>query len=187
MVVSYLLDHRWGAKEIPVDTDQYLKVNSQAARKRKAREILNRVYAVPRIFWEHFISLKSREEKNTFLYYVCMKYYPLVRDFHFEVVLDKWRLLDPSLDVEHVSKFLKKASNQHPEIDEWKESTLKKIGQVLFLMLKEVGIINRNRLRLVFLPDTFWLFFIRQGEGWFLEAMFLTREQRDLLYKKAGL
>lgn len=131
--------------------------------------------------------LKAREEKNTFLYYVCMKCYPLIRDFHFEVILNKWRLLDTTFEKEEVSKFLQRSANQRHEIDEWKESTQNKIIQVLMLMLKEVGIISKNKLRLIFLPDTFWLFFIAHGEGWFLEAMFLTREQRDLLYKKAGL
>jgi hypothetical protein len=167
--------------------DRYLKVNSLAGRKRRLREILNRINSVPAEHWNFYLRLKARDEKNVFMYYVCMKYYALIRDFHLEVILSKWRLLDSSFSKEDVSRFLTRASIQHPEIDEWTESTQKKIVQVLTLMLKESGIVLNEKIRLVFLPDTFWLFFIEHGEGWFLEAMFLTREQRDLLYKKAGL
>lgn len=167
--------------------DRYLKVNSLAGRKRRLREIQNRINSVPPEYWSFYLHLTAREEKNVFMYYVCMKYYSLIRDFHLEVILSKWRMLDPSYSKDEVTKFLTRASLQHPEVDEWTESTRKKIVQVLTLMLKEAGIISNDRIRLVFLPDTFWTFFIEHGEGWFLEAMFLTREQRDLLYKKAGL
>lgn len=186
-VVLFLLENNWSVDDFPIETAQHLKVNAQASRKRKYREVRNRIDAVPREYWEFFAELTTRDEKNAFLYFVCMKYYPLIRDFHFEVILNKWRMLDTDIAPENVAKFLIKASNRHTEIDEWTESTLKKIGQVVMLMLKEVGIVLKNKMRLIFLPDKFWLFFIQQGEGWFLEAMFLSREQRDYLYKKAGL
>jgi hypothetical protein len=186
-VISYMAEHNWTKSEVPIKSDRYIKVNSEAGRKRKLREIRNRIESVPVEYWKRFIDLTSREEKQAFLYYVCMKAYPLVRDFHFEVILNKWRLLDTLFEKDEVSKFLKRASNKHSEIDDWSETTQKKVGQVILLMLKEVGIISKNRIRLVFLPDTFWLFFIEHGEGWFLEAMFLSREQRNFLYKKAGI
>jgi len=170
-----------------IESDKYLKVNSQAARIRRLREIRNRIESIPLEYWGFFQRLTGKDEKNTFIYYVCMKCYPLIRDFHLEVILSKWRLMDTAFSKEDVIKFLTRASNQHPEVDDWKESTHKKVIQVLSLMLKEAGIVSSNKLHLVFLPDTFWLFFIERGEGWFLEAMFLAKEQRDFLYKKAGL
>ncbi len=186
-IINFLEEHPGDDFSPILESDKYLKVNSQAARKRRLREILNRIQSIPQEYWDFYLRLTPKDEKNMFMYYVCMKYYPLVRDFHLDVILSKWRLLDVSYSKDEVLRFLTRASMQHPEVDEWKESTRKKVVQVLTLMLKETGIISNNKLRLVFLPDTFWLFFIEHGEGWFLEAMFLTREQRDLLYKKAGL
>lgn len=186
-IVNFL-EQNPGADVSPIiESDKYLKVNSQAARKRRLREIMNRVQSVPKDYWNFYMGLTGKDEKNLFMYYVCMKYYPLVRDFHLDVVLSKWRSLDTSFSKDEVFRFLTRASLQHPEVDEWKESTRKKVVQVLVLMLKEAGIVSHEKIKLVFLPDTFWLFFIERGEGWFLEAMFITREQRDLLYKKAGL
>jgi len=170
-----------------IESDKYLKVNSLAGRKRRLREILNRVESVPRKYWNFYLRLAGKEEKRVFMYYVCMKAYPLIRDFHLEVILPKWRLLDTAYSKDDILRFLTRSSMQHPEVDEWKESTRKKVVQVITLMLKEVGIVSKNKLHIVYLPDSFWLFFIEHGEGWFLEAMFLTREQRDSLYKKAGL
>lgn len=186
-VISFQAGNQGEDQSRILKNDKYLKVNSLAGRKRRLREIQNRINSVPAEYWNFYLRLKARDEKNVFMYYVCMKYYSLIRDFHLEVILSKWRSLDTSFLKEDVSRFLTRASIQHPEIDEWTESTQKKIVQVLTLMLKEAGIVLNDRIRLIFLPDTFWLFFIEHGEGWFLEAMFLTREQRELLYKKAGL
>lgn len=186
-IIDFLDEHPGDDYALILESDKYLKVNSQAARKRRLREILNRVQSVAKDYWNFYLRLSGKDEKNVFMYYICMKYYPLIRDFHFEVVLSKWRLMDATYSKDEVFRFLTRSSIQHPEVDEWKESTRKKVVQVLTLMLKEAGIVSNNKLRLVFLSDTFWLFFIEHGEGWFLEAMFLSREQRDLLYKKAGL
>ncbi len=186
-IVRFLDENPAGDLSRLIESDRYLKVNSRAGRIRRLREIRNRVESIPFAYWAFFQKLNGKDEKNTFIYYVCMKCYPLIRDFHLDVILSKWRMMDTSFSKEDVVKFLTRASNQHPEVDDWKESTHKKVIQVLSLMLKEAGIVSSNKLHLVFLPDTFWLFFIERGEGWFLEAMFLAREQRDFLYKKAGL
>lgn len=186
-VISFQAENEGEDESRILQNDRYLKVNSLAGRKRRLREIQNRINSVPAKYWNFYLRLKARDEKNVFMYYLCMKYYALIRDFHLEVILSKWRMLDTSFSKDDVSRFLTRASIQHPEIDDWTESTQKKIVQVLTLMLKESGIVSNNKIRLIFLPDKFWLFFIEYGEGWFLEAMFLTREQRDLLYKNAGL
>jgi hypothetical protein len=186
-VIKFMDENDQQNLEVIIKTDKILRVNSVAGRKRRLREILNRIESVPEGYWNFYRQLSGKEEKSVFLYYVCMKYYSLVRDFHLEVILSKWRVLDTSYGKEEVERFLMRASMQHPEVDGWTEGTRKKISQVLTLMLKEVGIVAKEKIRLIFLPDKFWIFFIQHGEGWFLEAMFLTREQRDLLYKKAGL
>ncbi len=186
-IVNFLEENPGGDVSPIIESDKYLKINSLAGRKRRSREIMNRIQSIPKEYWTFFLKLAGKDEKNLFMYYVCMKFYPLVRDFHLDVILTKWRLLDTSFSKDEVFRFLTRASLQHPEVDEWKESTRKKVVQVLALMLKEASIVSHAKIKLVFLPDTFWLFFIERGEGWFLEAMFITREQRDLLYKKAGL
>jgi hypothetical protein len=53
--------------------------------------------------------------------------------------------------------------------------------------MKEAGVIISGKMKQVFLPNEFWLFFIEKGEGWFLEAMFLSKEQRVALSKKVEL
>ena len=109
----------------------------------------------------------------------------MLMDFQLEVVLTKWRQMSTSLGKEDVLKFLKWASIKHPEIDEWKESTLIKISRIAILMLKETGLLVSGKLKPMILPDYFWIYFLEHGEGWFLEAMLLSKEQRQSLLKKA--
>lgn len=163
-----------------------LKINSKKARDRKVKEIIKRYQSVPVEFWSCYHELKSKSEKMVFLYFVCLKTYSLIRDFHWEVALTKWRQLDINLIKQDFMRFLNRSSDKHFEIDEWSETTKEKLGQVILLMMKEAGIIVSGKMKQVFLPSEFWLFFIKNGEGWFLEAMFLSKEQRDVLNKNIG-
>lgn len=165
----------------------FLKINSQKSRDRKVKEITKRYQSVPTDFWDFYQELSSKKEKLAFLYFVCLKTYSIIRDFHWEVALNKWRQLEVALSKMDFTRFLNWASNKHHEIDEWSETTKAKLAQVILLMMKEAGIIVDGKMEQIFLPDEFWSFFIRQGEGWFLEALFLSKDQRDALHKKVGV
>lgn len=182
--IEYVLAN--GISEIKKFTDEgkFLKINSKKARDTKVREIIRRYNSLPVSFWEYYHQLHSKNEKITFLYFACLKTYAIVRDFHWEVVLNKWRQLDVNLSKKDFTRFLNRASDKHHEIDEWSDNTKSKIAQVIFLMMKEAGVIVSGKMQQVFLPDDFWFFFIANGEGWFLEAMFLSKEQRNFLSKK---
>lgn len=166
------------------DEGKFLKINSKKARDTKVREIMRRYNSLPVDFWKYYHQLHSKNEKITFLYFTCLKTYAIVRDFHWEVVLNKWRQLDINLSKKDFARFLNRASDKHHEIDEWSDNTKAKIAQVIFLMMKEAGVIVNGKMQQVFLPDDFWFFFVTNGEGWFLEAMFLSKEQRNFLSKK---
>lgn len=167
-----------------IQTDEFLKINSISSRKRKVAEILNRTKAVGSDYWNFYNTLKSKDEKKVFLYFVCLKKYALIRDFHLEIVLNKWRQLDTTIDKNDVLRFLKWASDKHPEIDNWTVNSLDKIAQIINLMLKETGLLVKAKLQQVYMPTEFWMFFVDKGESWFLEAMLLTKEQRENLFSK---
>ena len=161
-----------------------MKINSLNSRDRKVKEIVKRYQSVPVEYWDYYVTLNSNDEKMAFLYFICLKTYNIIRDFHWDVVLNKWRQLDSKLTKHDFTRFLNWSSDKHHEIDEWSETTKAKMAQVALLMMKEVGINKNGKMQKVLLPDTFWEYFIKKGEGWFLEAMFLPKAQRDALHKK---
>lgn len=164
---------------------QVLTINSEPARIRQARELLKRYDSVEKSFWNFYMNLTGKDARRFAVYYSCLKTYPLVLDFHMEVVLIKWRQMNSVVDKSDVIKFLKWAAVNHPEIDKWKESTPTKISRIIIQMLRESGLLVDGKLTPIILPDSFWIYFLEHGEGWFLEAMLLSKEQRESILKKA--
>lgn len=183
-VVSFMADEN-ADRQLIAKSNLVLTINSNAARIRQARELLKRYDALNPNFWEFYRSQTSKDARRFAVYYACLKTYQLVLDFHLEVVLSKWRQLNTNIEYADVIKFLKWASDKHTEIDEWKETTLIKISRIVVRMLKESGLLVEGKLQPVLLPDSFWIYFLEHGEGWFLEAMLLSKEQRESLLNKA--
>jgi hypothetical protein len=183
-VVSFLAS-KSADRQLIANSSEVLTINSAAAKVRQGRELLKRYDAVETSFWDFYSSLPDKDSRKFAVYYACLKTYPMLMDFQLEVVLTKWRQMSNSLDKDDMLKFLKWASIKHPEIDEWKESTLVKISRISILMLKETGLLVSGKLKPMILPDNFWIYFLEHGEGWFLEAMLLSKEQRQSLLKKA--
>ena len=159
--------------EAEIITGNLTKINAQASRKRKILEIKRRFEQSDNSLWEYFINASASEQK-AILYYNCLKTYQILQDFHIEILMDKWSKYDLELTNTDYSSFLFSKSDQHPEILEWTTNTQTKLIQIAKLMLKEVGILEGNKLRQLYLPDSFWEFFINMGELWYLEAMFLN-------------
>lgn len=183
VVVNFILDKGHNYIKQLTETDNILKINSLVARKVKVGEILKRYKSADADLWKIYLNLKSKDEKKAFLYYICLKTYNLIRDFHMEVVITKWRQLETKLDREDVKRFLIRASDDHSEIDKWTDNTINKVAQVIILMMKEAGLLENGKLNQVYLPEYFWTYFIKAGDSWFLEAMLLSKEQRQNLIK----
>ncbi len=179
-VIKFFQTHSLGDSKKLIESNEFLKINSINSRKRRVQEILKRIETVPIDYWEFYNNLTTKDEKKVFLYFVCLKKYILIRDFHLEIVINKWRLLDSNLNKADILRFLKWASEKHPEIDEWTASTIDKIAQIIILMLKETNLLLNGKLKKVHLNQDFWPFFWNHGESWFLEAMLLSKEEREI-------
>ena len=53
-------------------------------------------------------------------------------------------------------------------------------------MLKEVGILEGERLTAVDAPDSFWQRFLPTGDVWFLEAMLLSQPRRGTIINQTA-
>jgi len=155
-----------------------LDVNSRSGRERRLREVERRLERVDPGVWEDFLRCSSSEQKGI-LYYACMKAYPLIADIHMNAVLPAWRSITQELHRSDIQRFLDEQADAHPEIDQWSDGTLDKVQQVVLKMLRDVGLLKGNRLRRLQLPRSFWERFVRVGDVWFLEAMFLNKEERS--------
>lgn len=155
-----------------------LDVNSHRGRNRKAMEVVRRLESADQSVWEDFLGL-SPAEQQLILYYCCLKTYRLLFDFHMDVVLPKWQSFDRELRPHDARRFLERRADDHPEIDDWGESTWEKARQVMLKMLREAGLLEDGTLQVPQVPSAFWERFVRVGDIWFLEAAFLKERDRS--------
>lgn len=164
---------------------EVLDINSRSGRERRFREIERRLEHVNQDVWDDFLRC-SPAEQQVILYYTCMKAYPLIADIHMNAVLPAWRSITQELHRSDVQRFLDAQADTHPEIDEWSDATYDKVQQVILKMLRDVGLLRENRLQPVQLRHSFWERFVAEGDVWFLEAMFLNKEERSAVISRVS-
>jgi hypothetical protein len=154
---------------------------SESSQKRIAAEILNRLRSTPQSIWRQVPSLPSKERRIA-LYYLILKAHPFLFDFHMEILLQKWRVMDKSFSKDDVLKFIEKNMDEHPEMESWSEDSKRRISRTVKLLLDQIDLINEKlKLQPVKASQRLWELFIQEGETWFLEAMLLNKQERERL------
>jgi len=165
------------AKELlnqEIGENRLLCINSLNSRKRVVSELQRRFHAVPKSFWNHYLSLSERAQRVALLY-VILKTYQLLFDMHIYVTLNLWRSASAELQSSDVMLYLNELAAQDSFVDSWTEATRKKVASVYVLMLHQAGLMKSGSSALCEpdLDDEDWIDYIRMGEAWFLEACFL--------------
>lgn len=177
-LLPYLNDEKIKIISEQIKTNTLLQTNSQAARQRIIQEVKKRYMAVGSDSFSFFKDI-SQNERKVFLFYTCLKTYSILFDFLFDVIIDKWLSRDIDIDKSTVLYFLDKQSSSHPEIDDWKETTIQKVSSVMIRMLNEVGLLITGRLHPLEAPNVFWNYFVENGDSWFLQICLLNKERRN--------
>jgi len=77
------------------------------------------------------------------------KHHAFIRDFVIEVIREKTLVFDYRINASDLNSFIKTKAYQHPELEEFSDSTLKKAKQVMFRMLEQAGIINNTKEKII--------------------------------------
>lgn len=182
-ILKYILNNELELKKDEIIKKNIIKINSESSRKRVLQEIRKRNEAVDKSVWGNFEKLSTREQK-ILLFYSTVKTYPILNDFMKDVIVNKWKSLKKDFSDREIEIFLNKKTAEHPEIEEWSETTRAKVIQVIQRILKEVGILKNNKLNSLESEDHFWKFFVKLGDPWFLEYALLNKEQRERIIKR---
>ena len=157
-----------------IEENRLLCINSLNSRKRVVTELQRRYNAVPRPFWESYLSLSERAQRVALLYAI-LKAYQLLFDIHICVTLSLWRSASAELQGSDVMLYLNELAAQDAFVDSWTVATRKKVVTTYILMLHQAGLMRDGSsvLCVPYLADDEWINYIRIGEAWFLEACFL--------------
>ncbi len=152
-----------------------LQINSETARSRTIAEISKRYNAMPEYFWNDFNEM-SYDDKKIAIFYVIMKTYKIVFDFHVNVTMKKWNSISKSVTIDDVEMELNELAAQDEFVDSWSEKTKQKVESTYLTILRKVGMLDMNN-NLTAIKASNFEYYIQQGEAWFLEACLLMPYQ----------
>lgn len=152
-----------------VRENRYLMMNSENTRKRCVSELQKRYNAVPRSFWEYYVTL-SEEDQRIALLYSLQKAYLVLRELHENVVVKRWFSIDKTLRAQDLMMEIYNIASRDEFVDSWSEETYAKIVSWYQTVLVQVGILSRtgHKLSPVHFTNDSW--FRQNGEIWFLDA-----------------
>jgi len=165
-----------------IEENNLLHINSLNSRKRVVVELQRRYRAVPDDFWDYYSQLDEKGQRVA-LFYVLLKAYYLLFEIHLNVAVPMYRAMNLELSTGDVAMYLNEVAAQDSFVDSWSEATRKKVISVYILMLHQAGLLENGSSNLCKpdLEDSAWMYYIRLGEAWFLEACFLpTYEINDI-------
>lgn len=142
-------------------------------------ELKKRIKAVDQDFWNCYQQSTS-EEKKLLLFYLCVKTYQLVWDFHFKVTVPGFWAYRHQLDDYAYKMYLDELSSKDEEVNSWSESTRKKCITNYVRMLNEAGLLN-SKLEKPHVDNSFYCCFLKWGQQWALDIYLLTKQEKELI------
>ena len=143
-VAELYLEHKNWSQVSRIATDSnLLQYRTVSALKRTLSEIVSRL----KLLSDEAINLLVngyKEEKLQILWLaVCLRY-PFIYEFSVEVVRKKYRSMQYKIEQFDFDAFFNSKMNYHESLENITGTTRKKLKQVLFKMMKEAEIIDRD-------------------------------------------
>lgn len=140
----FIESYSWEVAQKSIMDNNILKTRTSSTAKRLYYEISLRLKKLPQETIEYLINSTNEDEKKQILWYCICKRYPLISDFSKEVLQKKILSLDYTLSSVDYDRFFNQKAQWHCELEKISTKTSKKIKQVLFKMLKEVGYLTET-------------------------------------------
>lgn len=161
--------------------NRVLHINAETSRKKAIGEFKRRYKSVPPGFWHDFLNL-SREDQTVALFFVMLKTYKILFDFHVNVTMRKWNSVVRQVELSDLMIELYEIAARDAFVDTWSDATKKKVAGSYLTILKKVGMVDyQGALQTLSCGNIDY--YLRIGEPWFLEACLLQPYQIENIKK----
>lgn len=143
-LVQLLLDRGWEITRQLVATEDVLQKGNQRTSNHQAVELLARLAKLPPALLEALPKLDTEAQRQLLFVGICLTF-QFIADFVTEVVMLKLQLHSRQLYESDYRAFVEQKRESHPELTRLTENTQKKLRQVLFKMLEQVGLLKSTR------------------------------------------
>ena len=143
LLLKKVSDEEWGQQ---IQTNNVLQKRSPATAYRYGRAIRSRLELLEPEFWK---ALRDGDDElaTQVTFVSALNRNLLLVEFMEQVVKDAYAAHVEKLELYQWLDFLEDCGNKDHRIYDWQESTKKKMGGVVFRMLKEVGYLENVRMK----------------------------------------
>lgn len=131
----------WAVVRQLIGKDNLLQARTVSSGFRLAREAAQRLAVLTDTELD-LLADASATERGYLMWAAACRRYAFIGEFADEVVRERFVLLTRTLTHDDFNAFVRGKALWHPELDELKESTLKKLRAVVFRMLTEAGLLT---------------------------------------------
>lgn len=169
-----------------IQQNNLLKINSESARKRTVAEIVKRFSHTQTSFWGFYIN-RNEEEQKLLLFYLCLRVYRLMFDFHFNVTIKQWNSSTPIVEPYLYQMELNEIAGRDEKVYNWTDLTKAKVISVYMRILKDIDMLDPKsfRLKSINSDEQFFSYFIKIKEVWFLDACLLNSQIKKQIIESA--
>jgi len=161
-----------------IKQNNLLKINSENSRKRTVSEIVKRLSYVNNLFWKTYAN-QTESEQKLMLFYLCLKAYKLMFDFHFNVTVKQWNSSIQETAPYLYNMRLSEIGSKDETVDKWTDLTKEKVVSVYMKILKDIMMLDdNNKLKAINVPNAFFRYFVKNQELWFLDACLLDSQKK---------
>jgi hypothetical protein len=158
---------------VEVEENRLLGIKTRVARQRMVYEMKRRFANTLPGFWNFFFE-RTEPEQRLMLFFLCLKTYHLMLDFHLEVTLKRWKAMSGTLEIFDLQMRLDEIASMDEDVGAWSELTKQKTITVYLRTLKESGLFkNEHLIKPTQTEPDLWEYFIKNGESWFPGACFV--------------
>lgn len=177
------------SKELVIEEikqNNVLRINSESARKRIVGEIRKRYITQDKEFWQLYQEC-GEETQKILLFYVCLKTYKLVFDFHFNVTLPIWNSSNRIVDSYLYKMELDEIGGKDQFVFDLSDVSKKKAITSYQRMLRELGILDTvsNQLKSLTPSSDVLNYIVKSREIWFLDACLLSSQTKKQIIDTA--
>lgn len=176
----------WNAVRISLLDNNHLNKVKQGTFKREFSEIKKRLSLLTPDQIQLMIK-GSYEDAKSMILLSLVKAYPFVNDFIVEVLLNKYLLFDRILLDSDYKRFVDSKSFQHPELEKITEIMSKKVKQVVFKLLEQVGLVTNIKNGILLKPflSSQVVRVIIEDDPAYLSAFLCSSEEIKVLIEKS--
>jgi len=127
-----------------IEQDNVLQKRSPATAKRQASLIRARLLTVGPDLWR-LVRDGSKETATHAIFAASIKHSTLLGEFLDHAVREQFRTFKHNLPRKLWSDFVERLRDQDPDVPQWTESTVNKLGDSVYQILKEAGYISDTK------------------------------------------